>query len=137
MLPKIIPISVCLLTGTSVQAAPKYATSWMFRATYESGEMVESVNTSDEETIVPWTGSIWTCKKEIVTYSSKKNYVGGFSCKNIKGGFITVYASCATTKVSSDANAASVGDPNGYITLVSICSTSEIPVPAKGSDRNL
>lgn len=126
-----------MLVAPVAQAGPKYVTNWLFKATYESGEVMEFTNTSDEETVIPWVGATWSCRKEAVSYSTSKAYVGGFVCRNGKGGFVTIYASCSSTKVSADANHASVGDNSGYISLTSMCATSEVAAPTKTTDRHL
>lgn len=128
---------IAMLIPLTASAAPRYVTNWLFKATYDSGEFMEFTNTSEEEAVIPWVGSTWTCRKEAVSYSSNKAYVGGFSCRNNKGSFVTIYASCSSTKASVDSNRASVGDGSGYISFMSICATTEVTVPTKGTDRHL
>jgi len=102
-------ILASVLMTQFVVAAPRYVTNWIFKATYDSGETMEFTNTSEEEAVIPWVGSMWTCRKESVNYTNK-SYVGGFSCRNKQGGFATIYASCSSTKVTLDSNRAAVGD---------------------------
>ena len=115
-------------------AAPRYRTIWAFKAAYESGESFESSDTTTEEQVIPWIGSVWNCKKDPVRYGSGKKLIAGFSCYSSSGGFMSVVAGCPATKSSSDANVASVGDSKGYLMFSVVCVTSEV---SKSSDTSL
>ena len=128
---------ICMAATSAANAGSKFRTAWSFKATYKTGETFESNDTTEEEQVVPWIGSIWRCTKDPVNYSQNRTYVGGFSCRSGQS-FMTVLASCYPGKVSSDANLASIGDSGGYIMLTVVCSTVEIPGPAPAkAERNL
>lgn len=111
------------LAGTA-HAGPKFKTQWLFKATYQSGESYESTDPLDEERLIPWTGSLWSCKRDAVSYNAKKNMVAGFTCTHRKGGFVTVLAACPATKESTDTGNAGVGDETGWFSFVVICATT-------------
>jgi hypothetical protein len=113
-----------LLVSNIADAAPKYRTAWYFKASYQSGESYESTDPTEDENLVPWTGSLWTCKRDSVSYNSKKNMVAGFTCIHKRGGFATVLAACPATKEGSDVGNAGIGDESGWFQFTVSCSTS-------------
>ena len=119
----VLLIASFLMTGHAV-AAPKYRTAWYFKATYQSGESYESTDPTEEENLVPWTGSLWTCKRDSVSYNTKKNMVAGFTCIHKRGGFATVLAACPATKDGFDMGNAGIGDETGWFQFTVTCSTS-------------
>lgn len=135
---KCIPVVLALSLTSSVLAGPRYRTNWSFKATYKSGESFESSEPNEDETVVPWVGSAWRCTKDSVSYTESRSFIGGFTCRSGQA-FMTVMASCSSTKVVSDVNMASIGDNSGYLMFTVICATVEVPsaAPAKSVDRNL